>query len=56
LTPFSLRDGQHGQGLVEYSMVLVIVGLVLVAMLVTTGHQVTKLFSNITATLHQAGL
>ena len=37
-------------------MILALVGLVLAAMLVTTGHQVTKLFSNITATLHQAGL
>ena len=37
-------------------MILVLTGLVVLVMLVTTGHQVLNLFSNITATLHQAGL
>lgn len=42
--------------MVEYSMILVLVGLVVLVMLVSTGHQVLNLFSNITVTLHQAGL
>ena len=37
-------------------MILVLVGLVVLVMLVTTGHQVLNLFTNITTTLHQAGL
>ena len=37
-------------------MIMVLVGLVVLAMLVTTGHQVMSLYSNITSTLHLAGV
>ena len=51
-----LRQGQSGQGMVEYGMIMALVGLVVLAMLVTTGHLVMNLYSNITSTLHQAGV
>lgn len=51
-----LRHAQSGQGMVEYGMIMVLVGLVVLAMLVTTGHQVMSLYSNITSTLHLAGV
>jgi Flp pilus assembly pilin Flp len=47
---------QRGQGMVEYAFVLTMVALVVLAMLMSTGRMVINLFSNITATLHQAGL
>ena len=47
---------QRGQGMVEYAFILTMVALVVLAMLLSTGKMVINLFSNITATLHQAGL
>ena len=48
---------QRAQGMVEYSFILVLIALVVVVMLITTGGQVRNLFSDITYTLHnQAGL
>jgi Flp pilus assembly pilin Flp len=43
--------------MVEYAFVLVLIALVVVVMLVTTGGQVLNLFSDITYTLNnEAGL
>jgi Flp pilus assembly pilin Flp len=42
--------------MVEYGFILTLVALVLLTMLLTTGRMVINLFSNITTTLHQAGL
>jgi Flp pilus assembly pilin Flp len=43
--------------MVEYAFILVLVALVLITMLITTGAQVRNMFSDITYTLHnQAGL
>jgi Flp pilus assembly pilin Flp len=43
--------------MVEYSFILVLIALVVVVMLVTTGGQVRSMYSDITYTLHnQAGL
>ena len=47
---------QRGQGMVEYAFILTLVALVVLTMLITTGHAVIALFSNITANLHSAGL
>ena len=47
-------SSERGQGLVEYVFILGLVAVVVVAMLVSTGHMVLSLFSNITRTLHQA--
>jgi Flp pilus assembly pilin Flp len=49
--------GETGQGMVEYAFVLVLVSLVIVVMLITTGGQVRNMYSDITYTLNnQAGL
>lgn len=48
---------QRGQGMVEYAFILVLIALVVLVMLITTGGQVRNLFSDVTYTLHnQAGL
>lgn len=47
---------QHGQGMVEYAFILTLIALVVLTMLLTTERIVINLFSNITTTLHQAGL
>lgn len=46
---------QYGQGLVEYSLILVLVALIVVVMLITTGGQIHNLFSNVTHALCQPG-
>lgn len=51
------RPSQRGQGMVEYAFILVLIALVVIVMLITTGGQVRNLYSDITYTLHnQAGL
>ena len=50
------RQSESGQGMVEYAFILVLVALVVLIMLVSTGRQVINLFSNVTTTLHSAGL
>jgi pilus assembly protein Flp/PilA len=48
---------QRGQGLVEYAFILVLIAMVVITMLITTGGQVRNMYSDITYTLHtQAGL
>ena len=43
--------------MVEYAFILILIALVVIVMLVTTGGQVKDMFSDITYTLHnQAGL
>jgi pilus assembly protein Flp/PilA len=42
---------QSGQGLVEYSLILVLVALIVVVMLLTTGGQMKNVYSNVTAAL-----
>jgi Flp pilus assembly pilin Flp len=51
------RRAQAGQGMVEYALILTLVAVVVLVMLLTTGKQVTNLFSDITNTRHRdAGL
>jgi Flp pilus assembly pilin Flp len=51
------RRGESGQGMVEYAFILVLISLVVIVMLITTGGQIKNLFSDITYTLNnQAGL
>jgi pilus assembly protein Flp/PilA len=52
-----LSQLESGQGMVEYAFILILIALVVIVMLVTTGGQVKDMFSDITYTLHnQAGL
>jgi Flp pilus assembly pilin Flp len=51
------RRSEVGQGMVEYSFILVLIALVVLVMLVSTGGQVLNLFSDITYTLNnEAGI
>jgi len=51
------RRSERGQGMVEYAFVLILIALVVIVMLVTTGGQIRNMYSDITYTLHnQAGL
>lgn len=53
----ALRFAESGQGMVEYAFILVLISLVVIVMLITTGGQIRNLFSDITYTLNnQAGL
>ena len=47
---------QRGQGMVEYAFILVLVSIVVVVVLISSGRQVTNLFSDITGTMRSAGL
>ena len=43
-----LRKGQKGQGLVEYSLIIALVAIVVIAILVLMGPQIGQIFSTIT--------
>lgn len=43
-----LRTGQKGQGLVEYSLIIALVAIVVIAILVLMGPQIGQIFSTIT--------
>jgi pilus assembly protein Flp/PilA len=48
---------ERGQGMVEYAFILVLIALVVIVMLITTGGQIRNMYSDITYTLNnQAGL
>jgi Flp pilus assembly pilin Flp len=51
------RRSEVGQGIVEYAFILVLIAVVVVVMLISTGGQFLNLFSDITYTLNnEAGL
>lgn len=51
------RARERGQGMVEYAFILVLIALVVIVMLITTGGQIRNMYSDITYTLNnQAGL
>jgi pilus assembly protein Flp/PilA len=43
-----MKDGQEGQGLMEYALVLVFVAVVIVAILTILGPQIGNMYSRIT--------
>jgi len=50
-------SSERGQGMVEYAFILVLISLVVIVMLITTGGQIVNMYSDITYTLHnQAGI
>lgn len=49
-------ERQSGQGMVEYAFILILVSLVVLVALISSGRQVISLYSNITGTLHSAGI
>jgi pilus assembly protein Flp/PilA len=48
LTHFRRYAPQHGQGLVEYALIIALVAIVVIAILVIMGPQIGDIFSNIT--------
>ena len=42
---------QRGQGMVEYALILVLVSIVVIVILLTMGHQIVNVFSNVVAAL-----
>lgn len=53
----SMLRGQSGQGMVEYAFILILIALVVLVMLITTGKQVKNMYSDITTQLNNpAGL
>jgi len=42
---------QHGQGMVEYALILVLVSIVVIVVLLTMGNQIQNVFSNVVAAL-----
>ena len=49
--PGSTKGGQHGQGMVEYALILVLVSIVVIVILLTMGNQIANVFSNVVAAL-----
>lgn len=47
----SLRDGESGQAMVEYALILALVSVAAVAILSTLGGSVSSIFSQINADL-----
>ena len=44
-------QGQQGQGMVEYALILVMVSVVVVVVLITTGGQIKNMFTDISCTV-----
>jgi pilus assembly protein Flp/PilA len=42
---------QRGQGMVEYALILVLVSIVVIVVLLTMGHQIENVFSNVVVAL-----
>jgi Flp pilus assembly pilin Flp len=50
-----LRSGSPGQGMVEYSLILLLVAIVVMVIFVVLGHRVSDLYSNINHGFSTAG-
>jgi len=46
------ENGQQGQGMVEYALILVLVSIVVIVILLTMGSQIANVFSNIVTALN----
>jgi pilus assembly protein Flp/PilA len=46
-----LMSRQEGQGMVEYALILVLVSIVVIVILLTMGHQIQNVFSNVVTAL-----
>src|SRR2546430_4626776 len=44
-------NGQSGQGMVEYALILVLVSIVVIVVLLTMGQQINTVFSNVVVAL-----
>jgi pilus assembly protein Flp/PilA len=51
----SALEKQSAQGMVEYALILVLVSIVVIVILLTMGHQIANVFSNVVAALGIGG-
>jgi pilus assembly protein Flp/PilA len=51
LSKLAAYGSQRGQGMVEYALILVLVSIVVIVVLLTMGHQINNVFSNIVVAL-----
>ncbi len=42
-----LRDGERGQGLVEYGLLVVLIAIFVIVVVAVVGHQTNNVFSNV---------
>lgn len=49
-----LRSGSPGQGMVEYSLILLLVAIAVIVIFVLVGHRVSDLYSNVNGGLKTA--
>ncbi len=49
-----LRSGLPGQGMVEYSLILMLVAIAVIVIFVVVGHRVSDLYSNVNNGLGRA--
>ena len=49
------REGERGQGLVEYAFILILVAILLILAVQILGHQTSQLYSNINHGLSPGG-
>ena len=47
------RSREHGQGVVEYALILVLVAIVVIVVLTTMGQQIGKVFQDLGTQLNQ---
>jgi len=53
LSRWAHRRDEHGQGMVEYALILVLIAVVVIVILQVVGNQVNNVFSNISTGLNQ---
>ena len=47
------QDGERGQGMVEYALILVLIAIVVIVIVSVVGQQVNNVFSNVSNGLSQ---
>jgi len=50
----AMFQGEEGQGLVEYALIIVLVAIAVITLLTTLGGDIGNVFSNISSTLQTA--
>jgi pilus assembly protein Flp/PilA len=46
------RDGERGQGMTEYGLILVLIAIVVILVVAVVGHQVNNIYSNVSTGLN----
>jgi pilus assembly protein Flp/PilA len=46
------RDGERGQGMTEYGLILVLIAIVVILVVAVVGHKVNNIYSNVSSGLN----